>query len=65
VRTFLYFTDHIIFETPEQAISGLPNQTETDRAILQITSKATGAHEQIICHPGSEEISQVNTDFQT
>ena len=63
VRTLLYFTDHIIFETPEQAISGLPNETETDKAILQITSKATGGHEQIVCHPESEEVAQVNKDF--
>ncbi|MDQ3713835.1 MAG: hypothetical protein M3388_16670 [Acidobacteriota bacterium] len=63
LRTLLYFTDHEIYENAEQATAGLPNETETDKAIWQITSNATGGHEEVVCHPKSEEVAEVNKDF--
>lgn len=63
LRTLLYFTDHVTYESKEQAIAGLLNETETDKKILEVLENVTGGHDEVVCHPKGEVAAQVNKDF--
>lgn len=68
VRTVLYFSDHITFSSKDEAIgNALPElsepETETEGKLAKFFSELTGAHEEIICHPLSEEAENVNHEF--
>ncbi len=63
LRTLLYFTDHILFNSEEEALANFEIDSETDKAIADILRKTTGGHEEVVCHPKSAEAEKVNKDF--
>lgn len=63
LRTLLYFTDHILYNSEEEALKDVEIKTETDKAIADILRKTTGGHDEVVCHPKSVEAQTVNKDF--
>ena len=52
VRTLLWFTDHVVYASREQALAGLaPPRSDTDRVLVDVLAKSTGGHDECITHP--------------
>ena len=63
LRTLLYFTDHIIYSSEAEALGDFEIKSETDNAIADILRQTTGGHEEVVCHPKSDEAKSVNKEF--
>lgn len=63
LRTLLYFTDHILFNSEAEALGDFEINSETDKAIADIMRKTTGGHDEVVCHPKSAEAESVNAEF--
>jgi hypothetical protein len=54
VRTVLWFTDHVRFESAQQALAGLPAPTtNTDRKLHEIVAGSSGGHEECVSNPAN------------
>ncbi|APR83444.1 Hypothetical protein A7982_08793 [Minicystis rosea] len=52
VRSLLWFTDHVLFQTPEEALAGLPPpRNETERSLAHILAQTTGGHDEVVTNP--------------
>ena len=63
LRTLLYFTDHVLFHSEEEALGDFEIKSETDKSIADIMRKTTGGHDEVVCHPRSAEAKSVNKEF--
>jgi len=63
LRTLLYFTDHVLFHSEEEALGDFEINSTTDKAIADIMRKTTGGHDEVVCHPKSAEAESVNKEF--
>lgn len=63
LRTLLYFSDHINYKDRDEAISVMTKEEKENEILSDVLSKATGGHEEIVCHPQSDEAEKVNKDF--
>lgn len=52
VRTVLWFTDHVLFRSAEEALSGRPPaRNDADRALHRVLASSTGGHSECVSHP--------------
>ncbi len=63
LRTLLYFTDHILYNSEAEALGDFEIKSKTDKAIADILRQTTGGHEEVVCHPKSAEAESVNQEF--
>lgn len=65
LRTLLYFTDHILYSSEEEALANFDIEIESDgnKALADILRRATGGHDEVVCHPRSPEAENVSKDF--
>jgi hypothetical protein len=60
VRTLLWFTDHVQFESGGQALAGLPTPTtETERKLQEIIAGSSGGHEERVSNPSHANLLTV------
>lgn len=63
LRTLLYFTNYIHYNSEEEALGSFEINTETDKALANVLRKTTGGYSEVVCHPKSEEATAVNQEF--
>ena len=63
LRTMLYFTDHVVYNSETAALRNLEIQTETNLVIANLMDKSTGGHSEVVCHPQSTEAKSANPEF--
>ena len=63
LRTLLYFTDHVLFNSEAEALGDFQVKTKIDRVIADMMRKSTGGHSEVVCHPKSTEAESVDKKF--
>ena len=63
LRTLLYFTDHILFNSEAEVLGDFEVKSDTDKAIADILRQTTGGHDEVVCHPKSDEAKETNQEF--
>ncbi len=63
LRTLLYFTDHVLYNSEAEALGDFEIKSETDNAIADLLRQTSGGHEEVVCHPKSDEAKSVNQEF--
>lgn len=63
LRTLLYFTDHVLFNSEAEALGNFQVKTKIDRVIANMMRKSTGGHSEFVCHPKGREAESVDKKF--
>ncbi|MEM8830143.1 MAG: hypothetical protein AAGE96_12410 [Cyanobacteria bacterium P01_G01_bin.19] len=63
LRTLLYFTDHVFYNSEAEALGDFQVKTKIDRVIADIMRKSAGGHDEIVCHPKSIEAESADKKF--
>ncbi|MDJ0571070.1 MAG: hypothetical protein QNJ53_18760 [Pleurocapsa sp. MO_192.B19] len=63
LRTILYFTDHVLYNSEAEALGDFEIETGIDRVLADMMRKSTGGHDEVVCHPKSEEAKNVDKEF--
>ncbi len=63
LRTLLYFTNHILYSSEEEALADFGIESDTDEVLTDILSKATGGHDEVVCYPKSAEAKNINKEY--
>jgi hypothetical protein len=63
LRTLLYFTDHVLYNSEAEALGDFEIKSETDNAIADLLRQTSGGHEEVVCHPKSDIAKSVNKEF--
>lgn len=64
LRTFLHFTDHVVYESKEQSLAGWPEpKTDFEKTFQDCISATIGGHAEVVCHPQSLEAAEANQDY--
>ena len=63
IRTLLYYTDYVIFDSEAEAIGDFKIKTKADEVIADLMKKSSRAREQIVCHRDSNEAKGIDSKF--
>ena len=63
LRTLLYFTDHVLYKSEAEALGDFEVKSKTDNAIADLLRQTSGGHDEVVCHPKSDEAQSVNQEF--
>lgn len=63
LRTLLYFTDHVLYNSEAEALGDFEIKSETNKAIADLLRQTSGGHEEVVCHPKSDVAKSVNKEF--
>ena len=63
LRTLLYFSDEIKYKSKDETLAKMTDEEKADPILSKLLGEATGAHNEIVCNPQSEEAAKINPKF--